>query len=222
MRTLTSFSLCVSSFCLVFAAPASAHDLRGPDWRGLHPGYMTYQEWSFDDSDDPALPEVIINPFGTAGADITLGAFGEGWFESLSGYGSQTGFWDIGGEGGQIVLDIDNGPERNPWKEIWVQVTYWKDIQQAPTVAVPGGYYVGGEKEVLVEHVATGGDWLLDVWVFRIEPNPEHEQIVISSDPDWGSLIDQVVVDTWCVPEPATVSLLLLGGLVILARRCRK
>jgi hypothetical protein len=217
VRVLSAFFLCLMAVPSVWA-----HDLVSPPWRGLYPGYTTYQEWTFDDAEDPAAPEVIDNPFGGASADITVGDFGEGWFDSLSGYGTQTGFWDIGGAGGQIVLDIDNGPDPNPWKEIWIQVTYWQDLQQAPTVDVSGGALVDHVSGLLVESVPTGGNWLLDVWVFRTEPNPTHEQIIIASDPSWGSVIDQIVVDTYCVPEPATLLLLSLGGLAALARARRR
>jgi hypothetical protein len=75
---------------------------------------------------------------------------------------------------------------------------------------------------MLVEQAPTGGSWLLDRWIFRIEPNPAHEQIVITSDPVWGSVIDQVVVDTYCVPEPASVGLVVLGALAVLARMRRR
>ncbi len=222
MKKAVLICLGVSVALALGISPASAHDVLGPDWRGLFPDQMTYQEWTFDDADNPAPPEVIINPFGDASADITVGDFSEGWFESLGGFGTQTGFWDIGGVGGQIVLDIDNAGTPNPVKEIWVQVTYWCDIQQAPTVEVPGGELVDFQPEYLIEHAPAGGDWLLDLWVFQIRPNPDHEQIVITSDQDLGSVIDQIVVDTWCVPEPATLGLAVVGLLALIARARRK
>jgi len=222
MRKLASTCVLSTALCLCIAAAASGHDILGPDWRGDLPEYMTYQEWRFDNVDDPADPEVITNPFGGASADITRGFLSEGWFDTLGGYGTQTGFWDIGGQGGSIVIDIDNGPDLNLYKEIWVQVTYWDDIQQAPVVEVPGGCLVDYRPGHLIEDVDTGGDWLLDVWVFRMTPNPCHEQVIITSNPDWGSVIDQVVIDTWCVPEPATMSLVALGALATLLSRLRK
>ena len=51
-------------------------------------------------------------------------------------------------------------------------------------------------------------------------PNPESETITI--DVAWCTVIDQIVVDTECiVPEPATLSLLGLGGLAFVIRRRR-
>lgn len=216
MKRLVFALLCFT--VSLIAAMASAHDLFPPQWRGL-PG-TTYQEWTFDDADDPASPEVIDNPYGSAIADITVGSFGTGWWEQLPGVGDQTGYWDLGE--GNIIIDIDNTDVPNPFKEIWIQVTYYKDINAAPIVDVPGGVFLSSQLEVPVEHVPTGGDWVLDQYIFRIYPNPRHEQIVILADPMWMSVIDQIVVDTFCVPEPATIGLLIFGGLAFAVRRFKK
>jgi len=197
------------SFCLSgFVSTASGmEDMRPAPWRGLYPSEMTLQAWTFDSPADPTTPELDANPFGTAIADISLGLFNEGWFDLLPGYGTQDGFWDIGGSGGSIVLNIDNSPAPNDYKDIYLQITYYEDLHQAPTAEVPGGYLVEElcERGIIVERVPTGGNWMLDLLVFRIEPNPADEQIIIRSDPDWGSMIDEVVVDTWCVPPPANI-----------------
>jgi len=92
-------------------------------------------------------------------------------------------------------LEIDNMPQGPSYKEISIQVTYFKDITDAPTVIVQGGTYVDGQT-VLVEHVSTGGDWFLEQSTWRLEPSPNHERVVISSNVSWGSIIDQIVVDT--------------------------
>jgi len=202
-----------------------AHDMVPPGWRGQEGS--TYQEWTFDDADNPAPPEFLSNPYGSASAGITVAEFGSGWRWQLSAMGTQTGYWDLGGVGvggtgpdGSIVIDIDNRPLTTPdsWKEIWVQITYYEDINQAPIVIVPGAT-LSSQQTLLVEHISTGGDWKLDQSVWRIQPNPLHEQVVITADHQWGSIVDQVVVDTICLPEPAMLSKLLLGGALALRRR---
>jgi len=201
-------------------AAAWAHDLLPPPWRGQE-GSAT-QVWNFGGSANPAAPDQINNPYGAAVANITVGEFGSGWLNQLPAMGTQTGYWDLGGEGGSIVIDIDNRPEPLPYKEIWVQVTYYNDITRAPTINVPGAMYLEGQT-VTVETVDTGGAWLLDLSKWRIEPNPVHEQIVVNSSPMWGAVVDQIVVDTICAPEPGTVGLLSLSAWVLLAgRRGRK
>ncbi len=214
----TFFVLPAVLVCLLFAATARAHDEFPPWWRGLDG--TTHQEWQFNDNDDPAAPDVVNNPYGTSIADITVGQIGSGWLDQLGGYGGQSGYWDLGGSDGSIVIDIDNRDEPLPYKEIWVQVTYWKDLHQAPDVDVPGAVFLYGDTAV-IETVATGGTWLLDLTVWRMEPNPNHERIIITADPGL-SIVDQIVVDTRCVPEPATMSLLVVSGLGLLLGRLRK
>lgn len=186
--------------CMLGAATAFAHDLIEPDWRGQEG--TTYQQWRFDDACNPAIPEVINNPYGQATATITVGEYGEGWLYDL-GLGTQTGYWDLGGTGGQIVLEIDNRPEPLPYKEIWVQVTYYVGIIVAPTVDVPEGRLISTQT-ILVEEDIFGG-WFLDQSVWRIGPNPAQEQIIVTADPNWGSVIDQVVVDTNCTSSGCIV-----------------
>lgn len=155
----------------------------------------TYQEWSFDTNDNPAVPEVMDNEFGSAYAHIAIGDYASGWIEQLPGFGSMAGYWDLGGTGGQIVLDIDNVPNLTIYKEVWIQITYFQDIHQAPIVDVPGAQYITGDK-ILIQHVDTGGDWFLDQSIWRIEPTKLDETISIFSNSTWGTLIDQIVVDT--------------------------
>jgi len=202
---------------LLFSATAGAHDLVAPPWRGQEG--TTYEEWRFDDDINPAVPEVINNLYGQATATITIGDLGEGWLYDLLG-GSQTGYWDLGGEGGQITLDIDNRPEPLPYKEIWLQVTYYVGISVAPIVDVPGADLLSTQT-ILVEEDIFGG-WFLDQTVWRIEPNPPYEQIILMSDVSGGSVVDQIVVDTICIPEPASIGLLVLGGLMVLRKRRQK
>lgn len=207
---------------MLMPVPAWGHDMVQPPWRGDEG--TTYQEWRFDTDANPALPEVISNPYGSALAAIVLGDYASGWQEQLPGLGDQIGYWDLGGDrgngGGSILIDVDNRPLALEYKEVWVQVTYFRDMSQAPTVTVPGAAYLTGQT-LLVEQVLTGGAWYLDQSIWRIEPNPDHEQILITSDPMWGSVIDQVVIDTICIPEPATMGLFLVGSWAVIARRRR-
>ena len=206
------------------AAVTRADDVIAPTWRGE--GGTTYQEWRFDTGANPSAPEVATNPYGKPEASVVVGLFGSGWIDQLEGMGTKTGYWDLGGAG-TITLDIPNSPVANPYKDIWVQVTYYEDISQAPTVDIAGATRLGGETR-LAEHVDTGGDWFVDQSMWRIQPNPSSESIVLTSDPDWGGVIDQVVVDTRCsdapgVPEPASITALLLGcGAMLFRRRNRR
>ena len=198
---------------------ALAYDMFPPDWRGDEG--TTYQEWRFDDNDNPALPENVDNEYGNgfdppAIATITVGEYGEGWWDD-PGLGSLTGMWDIGGTDGRIVLDIDNRPLQLEYKEIHVQITYYQSIGSAATVTVPTAQLVSSTTELVEEDIGSWA-WYLHQSIWRIEPNPGYEQIILTGHPD-GSLIDQIVVDTRCIPEPTSMALLALGGCVILRKR---
>ncbi|MBK9138562.1 MAG: PEP-CTERM sorting domain-containing protein [Verrucomicrobia bacterium] len=199
------------------------HDVAPPVWRGLEGSTLSI--WEFATANNPAdLSPLSVNPFGSPTATVTVGEFGSGWQNTLLGLGTQTGFWDLGGEGGQIELFIPNRPASPPgsYKDLRIQVTYFKDISAAPTVTLAGATLVNSGFQV-VESVPTGGQWIASWTDWRIEPNPVSETIVIKSDADWGSVVDQIVVDTICVvPEPSSVAfagVVALGAIWFVRRR---
>jgi hypothetical protein len=66
-------------------------------------------------------------------------------------------------------------PREVPYVDIWVQVTYFVDITQAPDVRIPGAQYLGGET-ITVEEVQTGGAWKLNqsMWRVQLRKPPPH------------------------------------------------
>jgi len=185
---------------LPFASDTLGDDLFKPDWRGK-PG-STYQKWLFDTDSNPAAPNVVENEYGSPSATILLGPVGGEWLYQMDGFGTPTGYWDLR-PGCSMVMDINNRPITLAYKEIWVQVLYYEGLIPAPFVTVPGAELVGSQK-ILIETIEGPFTeaWYLTLTKWRIEPNPKREQIIISVDPDWGALVDQVVVDTICGPEP--------------------
>lgn len=196
-----------------------AHDVYPPDWRS-DPN-TTFLELRFDTNANPATPEAFDNDYGTPSASIVVGAFGSGWLHQLPGLGTQTGYWDLG-SAGTITLSIPNVTENLPLQELWLQVTYFQDISQPPTVEVQGGLYLGGEMSI-VENVPTGGRWWVELSKWQIQPSTNPNIVTITSSADWGSVIDQVVVDTQAmIPEPATALLLAMGFASFMAGRGRR
>ena len=59
-------------------------------------------------------------------------------------------------------------------------------------------------------------------------PNPSEEWFALYARDDSGSTpwyptyIDQVVIDTWCVPEPTSLALLSIGGLAMMRGRRKR
>jgi hypothetical protein len=184
-----------------------AHDVSIPPWRG-DPG-STYQHWSFDDNTSPQLADQVDNPYGDPG--LTSCPSGTWASENDDGY-----LDDIN----SLVVFIPNQTVENPLKKVQVQVAYRGGA--APQYQLLAAYCgMPPSTELLMPtDVATEtvGEWTVDVVSFEIEPNPWFETVYAT----WPEAVDvtQVVVDTICIPEPATLAMLAIGfGLAFLRRR---
>ena len=67
----------------------------------------------------------------------------------------------------------------------------------------------------LINEIPLGNGWTHSTYTWRIYPNPPDETFFIEGNIN----VDELVVDTWCIPEPATLGLFLLGSLVLVRRR---
>jgi len=193
---------------LFVAAPASA----ALWWNPGDPG-STHQEWTFDDADNPAAPEVDQNPFGTASATISSGPYDPDpeWYADWLG---RQGVWQ--GEEMNIWVGIPNRRLEEPYKEIWVEVIYDGTI----TAAEVSPYFPTQPAVVSITSLGStitniNDDWKKIVMGWRVEPNPYSEAICM----DFTGGVDSLTVDTICIPEPATICLLGLGCLLLRRRR---
>jgi len=172
----------------------------------------TSQAWTFDADDNPTVPEISLNPYGTATATIT-GAAPPEWVATLL---ERDGVWKAEGLE-QVTLEIPNQMIRNPYKELYIEIGFLGDLANFSVFPQP----FGGTVELTsqnVEVVDPINNWKrLTAW-YRIEPNPDSESVCYSFSGNVAA-IDYVIVRTVCVPEPLTVSLLGIGGLMVWRRR---
>ncbi|OHB75808.1 MAG: hypothetical protein A2W31_04320 [Planctomycetes bacterium RBG_16_64_10] len=193
---------------------AWADDLNPPPWRG-QPG-TTFEEWVFSTPNPETPPDMVYNPYGVPIAEVSPGP-GQDWMDL---WGGHQGIWPLSGT---IELDIPNLPEPNPLKDIWVQLTWAKQLENStPDIwELDSGVHGSLVSEVVLGptgHPAPNDLWFHSTYQIRLYPNPSSETVKI----DGTLLVDQVVIDTRCtVPEPSSLSiaLLALGGLALVRRR---
>lgn len=195
MTRYESWLQIVLALALLAGSIASeAHDVVVPPWRGSV--FSTYQDWRFSTSANPAAAEVVSNPYGTPSALITVGPYGSGWLNWIPGLGTMTGYWDLGSNG-TIQMSVPIAPSAAEPSANWVsvQTTYFRDITEAPAATLPGAYKANTAAKV-VENVSTGGQWVVEQTIWRHSSYPASVSAVITSDPMWGSVVDESVVDT--------------------------
>ncbi len=77
----------------------------------------------------------------------------------------------------------------------------------------------------LLDTVRTNPDadgWVTEVLKFRLEPNPPWEILTMGEFISYPAYVDQVVIDTICIPEPGTLVLLAVGCVRLLVRPRRR
>ena len=151
------------------------------------------------------------------------------------------GFSGASVAGGTLTWHLDNRPDLNKYKFLYLEMEIYVDgwgiwgagIEAAPPAVV--GY---DAKQMDVQPLGDG--WYhVDLWI-PIEPNPLWAELYLrigtaANGIETGGqevvsdgilalssvLIDYVHVATECVPEPASLSLIALGGVMLIRRRRR-
>jgi len=178
-----------------------------PQWQG---GVTTSQVWEFAQG-GPSLvePAHVSNPFGPPQI-----RFQNTTAELVTDFPQQYGgpnvwTWHVDVDGGGVFLDIHNNPEPLFHKVIHLQYTSDK-AGGVPSTNPPGTASAGGV-------AGLGGAWYTYEWTIEIQPNPNFETIFIPFPA--SSNIEEIEVNTICVPEPTSLIGLGLGGLAMLRRR---
>lgn len=204
----------VVALAVLSMAVADAGVYAGPGWRGG--ANTSFQQWSFGDSGTSPSPDGGFPPnqYGTPETWIVNGAaWNAGPIDS-----SHSGVWQLGT--GEIDIYIPNDTVAQFQKDIWVELL-WKGINSTfrPEQPMLGIYPDGGYTQLnsTREDTSVGSGWTSSVFKISIWPNPPSEWITIGGD----IYVDQVVIDTRCIPEPATFGLL-IGGAFMAIRRGRK
>ncbi|MHC4221795.1 MAG: PEP-CTERM sorting domain-containing protein [Planctomycetota bacterium] len=197
--------------CLVLLAGSTATASLVPPWERGAPG-TTYQEWSFSQDEHIPQPDSVINPFGPP----------ELWVNTTAPWMPDPGAYPLLG---QIDVHIPNQPILNPEKEIWLQLT-WRPESLGQFPFLPDQPLLGIYTEPLSEvfwskrqdQIDPSSGWIHSLYKINIWPNPRDEWFSIKGD----IVVDHLIIDTRCVPEPMTLVLFGSAGLVTLLQKKKK
>ncbi|SIO46254.1 PEP-CTERM protein-sorting domain-containing protein [Singulisphaera sp. GP187] len=212
--------------------PGKPDDLTPPPWRGT-PG-STFQQWDFTPP-LPTMPTAVNNPFGTPELTSTgavmfgVTAGGRANVVQLTAPAGQPPSPPPGT--GRLLISVPNMSATDLSKEISLQVTY---LGALPPSGVPNPVpritIVGQDLESFTmtssQSQALPDGYIHQLTTWRSATCPASEFITIFPLPDPNSpqkiFIDQVIVDTRCVPEPSSLVLGTIGALTGLGAGLRK
>ena len=219
MKMCKSGVLALVAVCLLSAAAFGIEPVV-PPWRGEYS--TTSQLWDFGYVPQaPAQPPYEYLPDGPApggqpplSSTVALVTPGPGmtWIDIDPDSGRE-GIWPLSG---RIELTVDNHEPPNEFKWVYVGIV-WRP-QDAGEVPILDGFDPDpdpGHMPRIVEETDLGLGWMATTYEWRIYPNPVWEKFTISGTID----VDQLVVDTWCIPEPGTIVLLAIGALGLIRKR---
>jgi hypothetical protein len=177
----------------------------------------TWQVFDFYTNANPAKPDYGDNPYGES--MITINESDSYWDGNFDGWSGGYGPIDLS-------LQIPNNEDPLAYKEVWLELSYRGTLEEFSVIpeGLEGIEYT--VEQLLGPDSNPGQGWALAIIGLRISPNPVSETINlrINSVP-WCQVtpsVDYVIVDTLCIPEPATLLLLCSGiGLVNRLRRRR-
>jgi len=172
----------------------------------------TLQVWTFGTPDNSGAPDISVNPNGEANIS-NLPAL-EWLAEDLGHQGVR--IIDYKGTNGMII-HVDNFNIPNPIKKIWVQIVY--DDGGPPSIKVLPNGDTTEQRMNLVGMPEEVDDWYMKAtYELTLDKNPPHEifRIIPRDCQVW---IDEIIIETQCIPEPMSIAMLGLGGLFLLRKR---
>ncbi|OHB61479.1 MAG: hypothetical protein A2Y12_06810 [Planctomycetes bacterium GWF2_42_9] len=212
------FILFIYIFAVNIVAGASV-DIAPPIWRGgLN---STFQLWDFGANIRMPVPDLVNNCFGEPSLIVVPT---KPWFSS---WGGHQGIWHLSGA---ISVEIPNNSVENLYKLIQIQFVWAsEDGSSTPCFSVEANRLDGtmipendivllSQSNTLLEptNVSEAGEyWYHTTALFKVQPNPAIETVNIGS----AIMVDALVIDTICIPEPATMIFFTIGVFVTLKKR---
>lgn len=220
--------------CMVFvcvlaalfaARPALAGDNFPPPWPRILPDgtpapNVTYQCWTFPTPFEETPPDQgWWNPHGLPWGPQIIPADPNNPPVWLPEFGGRSGVWCLN-PGDMMVFHIPNWFMPPPWeKGIWVQIKHLFEPPQVDVLyPIPTGLAIAPTAPLGSIPVGPPGTaWVETAYGTLLPFCPDFEVIKITAEDEL--YIDQVCIDTICIPAPGAAALLGLGGLIASRRR---
>ncbi len=194
MKTKSLFILAVGFFAVSFVL---AQDVEPPAWRTNDAPGLTFQAWEFLSATNPCPPDLVSNVFGDPSGDIMTGTFTNNLPNPEIG-GPPVSGWHFPYMDNGIAIFIPNDRLDRPSKLIRIQITSTKSPANIGINPVPSANLISNTYSMAWQHGGT--PWYTYVYDYLVQPNPSEETIVINFPAD--TIVEEIVVDTWCLPEP--------------------
>ena len=178
-----------------------------PSWSGQN--RTTFQSWAFDTSANPVEADDGYSSPGVPILGVT-GPFGQTVHMPTDGV--HQGIWRTEDEFLLFLPNYVGGQE----KEIWMQVVY--KATGEIVMALPEGNQSAYVFMNEIESVPLDDDYIKATYEVILIPNPSFEEIWIIPQ-DCSLYINEIVVETICIPEPVTIGLFGFGALAMLRRK---
>jgi hypothetical protein len=223
---------------LATGAAAMADDVFPPSWRydynTLTVAWDTWGPYGWG----PHYPSGFVvqaNPGGFGGINdpFPFQAYYDGGVDHVANAYGRTNVLYV--NDGSLSFSLENYHNDNPWKDMIVQITFYvgqpsgqygapMDFTVGASYADPGNppWPFGENRDAIVAQSQNHGDgWQTNSYYLSFAPNPDWEgfSIVFTQYPAY---VDQVVIDTRCIPEPSTTGLVLAGAIGLLAYAWRR
>ena len=200
-------------------------DILVPDWDG--DADTTSVLYSFLTDTNPPVPDTIVNPYGPVVSDLFVVApQGSGWQDPTDPFmlhrDDGTGAWDVG-PNGFITYDVPfaDGSLSLYTLELVIDVIAYQNPSVLPSIEV-SGTVLEGDLYSFLEEPDVIGSWMHQVWTGTVQvASSSIISIDITGDAVKGSLIDRVSIYTRVIPEPASISLILMASALLLAFKRR-
>jgi hypothetical protein len=184
----------------------------------------TYAAWDFLSKTTPVMPDDYYNPYFTLGEDeevvdylcatINPAPADRKWKSTLDG---AAGVWALSGN---IYAYIPNSPNTgvNTSKKVLTQLVWKPEVGYegvTPGIDMQDNFCKTADDVdadiSLVSTYALSNGWSYSAYLIEWPYNPTSETIHISSE----IYVDSLIIDTYCIPEPATLGIISAGAVML-------